>query len=244
MTAPMFFADSVAGDLLVLDGREGRHLATVKRAERDERVDVSDGRGAVAECAVASIDGPDRVTLTVLRRRQEPEPRPRLVVVQALAKGDRAEDAVEAMTEVGVDEVVPWAAARCVVRWDGERGAKAHARWAATAYEAAKQSRRAHLPLVAPLATTAQVAERLARASLAAVLHEEAETPLAAARVPGDGEVVVVVGPEGGITAEELAAFGGGAYRLGRTVLRTSTAGVAAAALLLGRTARWGYQDA
>lgn len=239
----MFYAASVGGDVLTLDGREGRHLATVKRARADERVDVSDGRGDVAECVVASVDGPDRVTLTVVGRRREPDPQPRLVVVQALAKGDRAEDAVEAMTEVGVDEIVPWAASRSVVRWDGERGAKAHARWAATAYEAAKQSRRAHLPLVASLASTRDVAQRLARAALAVVLHESAETPLAAARVPGDGEVVVVVGPEGGIGEEELEAFAATPFRLGPTVLRTSTAGVAATALLLGKTPRWGYQD-
>ncbi|HEV2891975.1 MAG TPA: 16S rRNA (uracil(1498)-N(3))-methyltransferase [Frankiaceae bacterium] len=239
MTPPMFYAASVDGDALSLDAREGRHLATVKRARAGERVDVSNGRGDVAECVVASVDGADRVTLRVVARRSEPAPRPRLVVVQALAKGDRAEDAVEAMTEVGVDEIVPWAAARSVVRWEGERGAKAHARWAATAYEAAKQSRRAHLPLVAPLATTRDVADRLRAAALAVVLHESATAALADATVPDDGDVVVVVGPEGGIGDEELGAFAAAPYRLGPTVLRTSTAGVAAAALLLGRTPRW-----
>lgn len=239
MTPPMFFVGSVDGDVLTLEGREGRHLATVKRAAHGERVDLSDGRGAVAECTVETVTAPDRVSLRVVGRRREPEPRPRLVVVQALAKGDRAEDAVEAMTEVGVDEVVPWAASRSIVRWDGDRGAKAHARWAATAYEAAKQSRRAHLPLVAPLATTGDVATRLHNASLAVVLHESATAPLAAAGVPGDGEVVVVVGPEGGISEEELDAFAATPYRLGPSVLRTSTAGVAAAALLLSRTSRW-----
>ena len=240
MTAPLFFLASVEGEMLTVEGREGRHLATVKRAQPGERVDVSDGRGSVAECVVASVDGPNRVTLRVTARRSEPPPAPRLVVVQALAKGDRAEDAVEAMTEVGVDEIVPWAASRSVVRWEGERGAKAHARWAATAYEAAKQSRRAYLPLVAPLATTRDVAARLADAALAVVLHESATSPLAAAAVPGTGEVVVVVGPEGGISEEELDAFAAAPYRLGPTVLRTSTAGVAAAALLLSRTPRWG----
>ena len=244
MTPPMFFVASVDGDVLTIEGREGRHLATVKRAVRDERVDVSNGAGDVAECVVTSVDGPDRVTLRVVARRRVEAPRPRLVVVQALAKGDRAEDAVEAMTEVGVDEVVPWAASRSVVRWEGERGAKAHARWAATAYEAAKQSRRAHLPVVAPLASTRDVAARLRDAALAVVLHEDATRALAAADVPDDGEVVVVVGPEGGLTEEETDAFGVAPYRLGPTVLRTSTAGVAAAALLLGRTARWGYRDA
>ncbi len=238
MTAPLFLAPSVDGDVLTLDGDEGRHAATVRRLQPGERVDVGDGAGQVAECVVTAV-ARDALTLRVERRRAEPPPAPRLVVVQALAKGDRAEDAVEAMTEVGVDEVVPWAAARSVVRWEGARGEKALARWRATAREAAKQSRRAWLPDVAPLATTADVARRLAAASLPVVLHEAATEPLATANVPDHGEVVVVVGPEGGIGDEELAAFAVTPYRLGRSVLRTSTAGVAAAAVILGRTPRW-----
>ncbi|HEU0129728.1 MAG TPA: 16S rRNA (uracil(1498)-N(3))-methyltransferase [Mycobacteriales bacterium] len=239
MTAPLFLAGSLEGDVLTLGGDEGRHAATVRRIQPGEHVDLGDGAGQVASCVVEAVAG-GTLTLRVVARRTEPPPAPRLVVVQALAKGDRAEDAVEAMTEVGVDEVVPWAAARCVVRWDGERGAKARARWAATARAAAKQSRRAWVPAVAPLAATRDVAARLSAAALAVVLHEDAQRPLAAATVPAGGEVVVVVGPEGGIAEDELAAFGVEPYRLGRSVLRTSTAGVAAAAVLLSRTARWG----
>jgi 16S rRNA (uracil1498-N3)-methyltransferase len=238
VTAPLFLAASVEGDTVTLDGDEGRHAATVRRIQPGERVDVGDGRGTVAEC-VADRVGAGTLTLRVVGRRAEPLPRPRLVVVQALAKGDRAEDAVEAMTEVGVDAFVPWAAARCVVRWEGARGDRARARWAATARAAAKQSRRAWVPEVAPLHDTAAVAALLREAALAVVLHEAADHPLATVEVPSDGDVVIVVGPEGGISDEELAAFGGTPYRLGRNVLRTSTAGVAAAALLLGRTARW-----
>lgn len=238
MTAPLFLAASVEGEVLTLDGDEGRHAATVRRIQRGERVDVGDGNGTVAECVAERVAG-GTLTLRVVGRRAEPAPKPRLVVVQALAKGDRAEDAVEAMTEVGVDAFVPWAAARCVVRWEGARGDKARARWASTARAAAKQSRRAWVPEVADLHQTNDVAERLRAAALAVVLHEAAERPLATADVPAEGEIVVVVGPEGGITDEELAAFGGEPYRLGRSVLRTSTAGVAAAALLLGRTDRW-----
>ena len=238
MTAPLFLAGDVTGDVLTLAGDEGRHAATVRRIQAGERVDVGDGRGTVAECVVAAVAA-GALTLDVARRRTEPPPSPRLVVVQALAKGDRAEDAVEAMTEVGVDEIVPWSAGRSIVRWDGERGEKALRRWRATAREAAKQSRRAWVPEVRPAATTREVAARLRAAALAVVLHESATAPLAAAAVPGAGEIVVVVGPEGGISDDELAAFGGAPFRLGRSVLRTSTAGVAAAAVLLSRTPRW-----
>jgi 16S rRNA (uracil1498-N3)-methyltransferase len=236
VTAPLFLTGDVTGDVIVLAGDEGRHAATVRRLHPGERVDAGDGRGGVAECVVTAV-ARDTVTLAVRERRHEPPPAPRLVVVQALPKGERAADAVEAMTEVGVDEIVPWPAARSVVRWDAARGAKALERWRATAREAAKQSRRAWVPLVTEPATTAQVAERLRNAALAVVLHEAAATPLP--DPPDAGEVVVVVGPEGGLADEELAAFGGTPYRLGSSVLRTSTAGVAAAAVLLSRTARW-----
>jgi 16S rRNA (uracil1498-N3)-methyltransferase len=138
--------------------------------------------------------------------------------------------------------VVPWAAARCVTRWNADRADKALARWRATSQAAGKQSRRARFPRIAAVASTQEVAERLTAAAAGIVLHEEAAEPLSSLQPPSIGEVVVVVGPEGGITPEELAAFaaaGASAYRIGPTVLRTSTAGTAALAVLLSRTARW-----
>ncbi|MFB4315416.1 16S rRNA (uracil(1498)-N(3))-methyltransferase [Actinomadura sp. 21ATH] len=243
MSPPVFLAGPAAleRDRVVLDGAEGRHAATVKRLRPGERVDLTDGAGLLAECVVAAADR-STLTLDVLERHRHPAPEPRLVVVQALPKGDRGELAVETMTEAGVDEIVPWAAARCVTQWRPERREKALGRWRSTAREAAKQARRSHLPEVAGLATTAGVAARLAAAGTGLVLHEEAAGPLSAVRPPAAGEIVVVVGPEGGITEDELAEFaaaGARAVRLGPTVLRTSTAGVAAAAVLLAATGRW-----
>ena len=238
---PVFLAGSLA-EPLVLTGPEGRHAATVRRVRVGEEVDVVDGRGGRAVCAVTAV-GRDEVALDVVRREDEPEPSPRLVLVQALAKGDRGELAVELATEVGVDEVVPWAAERCVVRWDGPRGDKALERWRATAREAAKQSRRARVPVVADPARTADVADRLRAAAAGWLLHESAEQPLALAEVPAAGDVVLVVGPEGGLSDGELEVLqdaGGTAVRLGPTVLRTSTAGVVAAAVVSTRCGRWG----
>ena len=174
--------------------------------------------------------------------RHDDEPTPRVVVVQALPKGDRGELAVEVLTEVGVATVVPWAAARCVAVWKGERAHKSVERWRATAREAAKQARRAWFPEVADLAITADVVRLVAAADLAVVLHEGATGSLASLAVPEAGTVLVVVGPEGGLTDEEvaaLAAAGAHAVRLGAEVLRTSTAGVAAVSALLSRSARW-----
>ncbi|MEV0227701.1 16S rRNA (uracil(1498)-N(3))-methyltransferase [Streptomyces sp. NPDC050704] len=247
MTAPVFVVDAVpGGPQFVLDGPEGRHAVSVKRLRAGEDVVLTDGRGHWTEGVVKAAEGKDRLVVTVLGGvREEPEPTPRITVVQALPKGDRGELAVETMTETGVDEIVPWAASRCITQWKGDRGLKALGKWRATAREAGKQSRRVRFPRVADAMTTKQVAALLATADLAGVLHEDrayASLPLATAELPAAGEIVLVVGPEGGVSPEELKAFaevGAKAYRLGRSVLRTSTAGTAAGALLLGRTGRW-----
>jgi 16S rRNA (uracil1498-N3)-methyltransferase len=240
-TPSLFLVDEVpAGDSFLLTGDEGRHAARVKRLAVGEDVLVSDGRGALLECAVAAASG-DELELRVRVRRSVRPSRPRLVVVQALPKGDRAELAVEVLTELGADEIVPWAASRSIVQWLGPRGDRALDKWRRTAREATKQSRRAWLPVVAPLASTAEVAVRLAGAT-GLVLHEGASSPLAAIDLPGDREVVVVVGPEGGIAPDELADFaavGANLVRLGEPVLRTSTAGAAALAVLSTKLGRW-----
>ncbi|MFJ4768531.1 16S rRNA (uracil(1498)-N(3))-methyltransferase [Streptomyces uncialis] len=251
MTAPVFVVDNLGtvesgpGGRFVLDGPEGRHAVSVKRLRAGEDVVLTDGRGTWADCVVLATEGKDRLVVQFDSYSEEPAETPRITVVQALPKGDRGELAVETMTETGVDAIVPWAASRCVTQWRGDRGAKALAKWRATAREAGKQSRRVRFPEVSGLMTTKQVAGLLAGADLAAVLHEDREhgsVPLATVDLPVDGEIVLVVGPEGGVSPEELAVFAGagaGTYRLGPSVLRTSTAGTAATALVLGRTGRW-----
>lgn len=248
MTAPTFLVDPGLltgvgpGAELLLDGAEGRHAATVRRLTAGERLDLADGAGTVAVCVVAAAHR-DALTVRVESVAAEAAPSPRLTVVQALPKGDRGELAVETMTEVGADAIVPWSAARCVTQWRGERGAKSLTRWRRTAREAAKQARRRWVPSVAEPVSTRAVAELLAGADLAVVLHESATEPLAGLTPPTGGEIVVVVGPEGGITDAELATFvaaGARVCRLGPSVLRTSTAGVVAGAVLLAASGRWG----
>jgi 16S rRNA (uracil1498-N3)-methyltransferase len=240
-TAPLFLLDELPdGQTLLLGGEEGHHAARVKRLRAGERIAVGNGRGALADCEVVECRR-DEVSLRVLERRFVAEPDPRFVVVQALPKGERAELAVELLTELGADQVVPWAASRSLVRWDAARGEKALSRWRRTAREAAKQSRRAWVPVVAELATTAALLERIAQ-SPALVLHESADAPLATCPLPAGGDVLLIVGPEGGITDEELALFtaaGARTVRLGEPVLRTSTAGAAALAVLSARLGRW-----
>ena len=255
MSAPVFLAEtSLAahqpGTTYVLDGAEGRHAAVVQRKRPGERVDVVDGVGDRLLCVVESTEG-SQVRLSVIEVVKEPAPDVVVTLVQALAKGDRDELAVEAAVEVGVDAVLPWQAERSVVVWRGDRAAKSRARWVATVRAAVKQARRAWVPQVGDSVTTAQLAARVrevvAAGGVALVLHEEATTPIASAAVPaaGDGpapELLVVVGPEGGISETEtatLTAAGATAVRLGPHVLRTSTAGPVAIAHLCERLGRW-----
>jgi 16S rRNA (uracil1498-N3)-methyltransferase len=240
---PLFLVPrgSLTGPVVTLTGPEGHHAATVRRLRAGERADVTDGAGTLVEGVVASV-GRDSVTLDVRAVHTVPAPEPRLTIAQALPKGDRGELAVELMTEIGVDAIIPWSAERSITRWQAERGEKALARWRSTAREAAKQSRRPWLPEVTELSTTAALAKRAATAARAIILEADAQARLHEVPLPGAGEVLLVVGPEGGISPAErgtLRDAGAVEARLGPTVLRTSTAGVAAAAVLLSKAGRW-----
>lgn len=249
MTRPLFLApeETLAaadiGSVVEISGSEGHHAVTVRRIRVGEVVDLGDGLGLVVTGQVVNASGKDRLSVEVASRRVEPEERPRIVVVQGLAKGDRSETAVETMTEVGVDEIIPWSAARSIAQWKGDRATKGLAKWNLTAREAGKQARRPRLPVIGDLSTTADVCARLASSARGIVLHEDGALRLSALELPKSGEIVLVVGPEGGIEAAELAAFseaGAMVCRMGTSVLRSSTAGTAAAAVILARSGRWG----
>ncbi len=246
MTAPLFFvsADQLVaatpGSGLVLDGPEGRHGATVRRIGVGEETLLSDGVGRRAMAVVESV-GPGELHMRVRAISVEPQPDSRFVLVQALAKGDRDEQAIGAATELGVDEVVPWQAARSIVIWRGERAGRSLRKWESVVRAATKQSRRARVPVVSQPANQAAVIQRIRSAALALVLHEEAQQPLAGIELPESGDVVLIVGPEGGVAPEELTAFvaaGAVAVRLGPHVLRSSSAGPAALAVL-SAAGRW-----
>ncbi|WP_372699225.1 16S rRNA (uracil(1498)-N(3))-methyltransferase [Arthrobacter sp. JSM 101049] len=248
-------AGTAPGDVVVLDGAEGHHAVTVKRVRTGEAIDLLDGRGTRAGCTVQST-GKACLTARVDRITHDPAPALRLVLVQALAKGDRDLQAVEAAVELGVDEVIPWQADRSVVRWPEAKAEKGRAKWAATVRAAVKQSRRTRLPEVHGVLTTGQLAARLDRAAgegarqLPLILHEQATEPLSAVvrdflhdggsgagtagQDAGVPAILLIVGPEGGIAdpeVERLAAAGARTALLGHHVLRASTAGPAALVL-------------
>lgn len=247
MSAPVFLADTdrLLDNPIVLDGDEGRHASVVRRIRPGEHINLTDGAGLLMECVVTRADR-DGLVCDVVSRVDVPKPSPHLIVVQALPKGDRGERAVEMMTEVGVDEIVPWAAQRSVTRWQGDRGAKSLRRWRATAREAAKQARRSWLPEVAELVDSVGLAVRASAADVVLVLREDADQALASVDTPAAGTIMLIVGPEGGIGDSEVAGLaeaGGVGVRMGPSVMRTSTAGAVAAGVVLSRTQRWRQQS-
>lgn len=240
MSDPVFLGDlpdplPQNGAQIELSGEDGRHAAVVRRIDVGEVIVVSDGngRGVRGEVTAAGKRG---LTIEVTEQLAEPEPRVRITAVQALAKGDRGELAVEVMTEAGVQRVVPWSAQRSMLRWTGERAQKSLRRWRSTAREATKQSRRLRVPEVTDAVDTPGLLGLVGRADRAFVLHEGATDPLSAVDLKGlSGDVVIVVGPEGGIAPDELeglVAAGAQSVVISDGVLRTSTAGLVAIAQL------------
>jgi 16S rRNA (uracil1498-N3)-methyltransferase len=246
-TPPVFLVPGLpTGERAVLTGEEARHAATVRRLRPGELLTLTDGAGGVVDCVVTAVRaGRDaELELDVRDRRRDPAPSLRVTIAQALVKGDRGELAVELATEAGADRIVPWRASRSVAKWDdGARGAKALTRWRGTVRAAAKQARRAWVPEVTEPAGTRELADLVGRAAAAYVLDAGADAGLASVTLPQEGELVLVVGPEGGIGDDELAtltAAGAVPVRLGPTVLRASTAAAVALGALGARTGRWG----
>lgn len=247
MSAPTFLIDpqtaaqAAIGAALVLDGDEGRHAAAVQRIRIGEHLDLVDGGGTRITAEVIDTTK-DSCTVRIDTIESEPEPHPVVTAVQAIAKGDRGELAVQMLTEAGIDAIVPWQAAHCVAKWDGDRAAKNHAKWQTTAREAAKQSRRSRIPRVESVSSTAAIADLITTADVALVLDEESSTALTSIDISSVGDITLVVGPEGGLSDTERELFaesGGDLVCLGTNVLRTSTAGVAALAVISAATGRW-----
>ena len=230
-------ADAEIGARVGVTGEEARHAVTVARVRIGERIAIGDGSGFLAWGAVVAASAGE-LAIEVDEVRHDPEPEPAIWLAQALAKGDRDELAIQAATELGAAGVIPWAAERSVSRWDGAKAAKGRERWASIVREASKQAIRSRIPDVAALASTTELA---ALPGAVFVLDPLAQLALTQVSL-GEGRITLVVGPEGGISPREfetLVVAGAVRARLGTEVLRTSTAGPAALAVLNARLGRW-----
>ena len=245
MSRALFYVDALpqVGELAVVEGDEGFHAANVRRIRLGEELDLSDGDGTVAHCVVEDVTN-GRLTARVLDRRVVPVVAPTVTVVQALPKSDRSELAIELATEAGADAFVAWHASRCVARWDGSTKVdKGLRRWGAVARSAARQSRRPYIPPVTGVLSTAELVQRVHDdGATALVLHESATVRLTELPVAQADSLLLIVGPEGGIADDEVAALsdaGATPVLLGPTVLRTSTAAAVALGALGALTPRW-----
>ncbi|MCA2318709.1 16S rRNA (uracil(1498)-N(3))-methyltransferase [Mycobacterium intracellulare] len=249
MVATLFYADALpeTGALAVLGGDEGFHAASVRRIRPGEQLVLGDGAGGLAHCEVEHA-GRDGLRARVLKRWNVAPGTPPVTVVQALPKSERSELAIELATEAGADGFLAWQAARCVANWHGARVEKGLRRWRAVARSAARQSRRAHIPPVDGVLSTpalnSRIRDEVAGGATVLALHESATERLAGADLAGATSVLLVVGPEGGIADDEMAALsdaGATAVRLGPQVLRTSTAAAVALGALGVLTPRWDH---
>ena len=245
MTRALFYIDALpqVGELAVVDGDEGFHAANVRRIRSGEELDLGDGDGTVAHCVVEDV-GRGRLTALVLDRRTLPVTLPAVTVVQALPKSDRSELAIELATEAGADAFVGWQASRCVARWESSAKVdKGLRRWDAVARSAARQSRRPYIPSINGVVSTAELVHRVRDGGATAlVLHESAIAKLTELPMAQAHSLLLIIGPEGGIADDEIAALsdaGATAVRLGPTVLRTSTAAAVALGALGALTSRW-----
>ncbi len=198
-----------------------------------EEISVTDGKGNVFVCQVLE---PKTGELKVLSMQQQQRSFPSIHLVQALAKGDRDEQAVQASVELGVSSITPWQSELAIVNWSGKEE-KSRLRWQEIAISAMKQSQQTFLPEVSALTTTKALRPR----GFGIILDPRAA--LSITDLPVDvEELTIVVGPEGGISAAELEQLSGAGFeprRLGDSILRTSTAGPAAIAAILTKLQIW-----
>jgi len=221
---------------LELSGDEGHHAVKVKRTQVGEVIEICDGQGVRVTGTVTAV-GKKSLSLNVDKYENEPVAKLKLTVAQALAKGDRADLALEILTEVGVDSIVPWRAEHAIAKWDDPE--KGKAKWQNTVAQASKQARRSWIPVIEDVVTTSQLVQLANEFDVALVLHESAIRSFADVWLPESGSILLIVGPEGGVSSTELSQFSElQQVRMGKTVMRTSTAGAIAAGAILSKT-RW-----
>ena len=243
MVEPLFkgnVAGAVAGAEIALTGSEGKHAVAVRRMRVGEGIQLTDGLGKRVRGNVSAVEQ-NSLMIQVTDVIDEAEPSAKLTLIQALAKGDRDELAVQAATELGAWQIIPWQAERSISRWDGPKISKGVDRWQVIVAEAAKQSLRVFEPKVQMPVSTKQICELVKDFDLVLVLDPTSAAGLGSQDFAAQN-IAIVVGPEGGISDHELqllADAGARLVNLGAPILRTSTAGVAAISVILAKLGYW-----
>ena len=235
----LFFVPDLGTGLTVeVQGDEAHHAIKVVRIEIGEELLLADGSGAWVRGNVEAISKKS-FTVAVVERGFASDIAPDLIVVQAMMKSDRAKEAIELLTVAGVTRIIPWQAARSIAKWQDDLGDK----WLSTSIAAAKQSRRFTLPEIESPITIEHIAKRFGKTANLFVLHESATIKISdAAKDLNPGPIVFVIGPEGGLTADELgqlADAGGTVVLLGNEIFRSAHAGFAALSAISALTGRW-----
>ena len=233
----LFFVDNLptkVGQIYEFDNEDANHAVRVLRMSAGDVFRLSDGQGSWSDVKTFAVKKKSLEVEVIASGFEEALPTT-ITVVQALPKSDRAKEAIELLTEAGVDRIVPWQAARSI--------GKASDKFSVTAREASKQSRRLRIPEVTSIATTAQICEAIKVSDLAVVFHESAEVKLSDAITSHNiSNLLVIIGPEGGITPVELELFTDAGARtalMGRPILRSAHAGIAAVAALSALLKVW-----
>ena len=235
----LFFVDDLpttVGATYEFDSEDAFHAIKVLRISAGEIFNLGDGKGAWSRVNVLNVNKKS-MSVKVLETGFEDALPQQFTIVQAIPKGDRIKESIEMSTEGGADRIVMWKAARSIGRAD-EKIEKLQQ----TAREASKQSRRFRIPEVLGVASTDSVIDEIAKADLALVFHESATMTISQVVKPGAIKVVAIIGPEGGLTDQELETFAGAGAKvvlMGRPILRSAHAGLAALAAVNTALSVW-----
>jgi 16S rRNA (uracil1498-N3)-methyltransferase len=232
MLSTFVVPDIAAGPTITVAGDEAHHAIKVVRLNLGEEIVLTDGQGSWAQGKVSEISKKS-FDVAVDLRGFEDSHSPELVVIQALTKSDRMRETIELLTVAGVDRIIPWKAERSIA----QEKESSMEKWSAVATAAAKQSRRVRFPIVESALTTKQIVERFGAKII--ILHESASYKISELTFLDQDPIVILVGPEGGISDAELNQLSGSVVRLGKEVLRSAHAGFAALSAVQTLIQRW-----
>ena len=235
----LFFSDQIStGQRQVLENEEAHHAIKVLRLNTGEVIKISDGVGNWVSGPIVEI-AKKELYVSITERGEIQAAKPELVLVQAITKSDRNKEMLELAVEAGVDRIIPWQSERSISKWQSDSEQK----WQVGIKQSCKQARQVKLPQLMQVMSTSEVIKSIGEGGFGIVFHEEASTKFSDLTIPNSqSSVYLVIGPEGGISEQELLSFqnnGSKVVRLGDTVLRSAHAGFAALSAVQTKLGRW-----